>query len=152
MENNGAPPYLPSFGRLLGFATGATNALSQKLLDRHDLLLAHWVILTALWRRDGLLISEIADYYRVNSSAASRIVDRMIDRGLVDRRPDPDDRRAARVYLTAKARKMSHLLDFYQDVNGHLLEGFTPEEAEQLARMLERIAANAVAGMAPDDD
>ena len=152
MENNGAPPYLPSLGRLLGFATGATNALSQKLLDRHGLSLTHWIILTALWRRDGLSIGDIADYYRVKSPAASRIVDRMADRGLVERRPDPRDRRASRVYLTDKAREMADLVDFYRDVNSRLLDGFSKEETDRLFALLERVAANAAANLAPDGD
>ncbi len=136
-------PYPRSLGRLLGFASGATNAFAQKLLNRHDLSLAQWIILSALWRQDGLLISEIAAYYRVKTPAASRIVDRMIGRGLVERRPDPNDRRAARVYLTRKARDLSHLIDFYEDVNTALLTGFSKDEREQLFRFLERITENA---------
>lgn len=152
MENDGAPAYVPSLGRFLWFAAGATSALSQKMLDRHGLSLAHWIILTALWQKDGLLISEIAAFYRVKAPAASRIVDRMANRGLVERRRDPNDRRAARVYLTDKARGMAHLVDFYRDVNDRLLEGFTEEEAGHLIRMLERIAENANASLTQDDD
>jgi hypothetical protein len=49
-----------SLGQVLSFATGATVAMCQDMLAEHDLTLAQWVILSALWRQDGMLISEIA--------------------------------------------------------------------------------------------
>ncbi|MCY0152924.1 MarR family winged helix-turn-helix transcriptional regulator [Hoeflea alexandrii] len=51
-----------SLGQVLSFATGATVSMCQDMLAEHDLTLAQWVILSALWRQDGMLISEIADY------------------------------------------------------------------------------------------
>ena len=147
METIDVPPYLPSLGRLLGFASGSCNALSQKLLDAHDLSLTHWVILTALWRRDGMTISEVARYYRVNDPAASRVIDRMVDKGLVARSADPADRRVSRIFLTEKARALAHLIDFYKEINAILLKGFSDEEAKALCRMLERIGENAANGI-----
>lgn len=143
MEIKDAPAYLPSIGRLLGFANAATDTLSQKLLDDHGLSLTHWVILTALWRTDGLTVGAVADYYRVNVPAASRALDRMAEAGLVERRPDPSNRRIVRAFLTDKAKGLSHLLNFYETVNARLLQGFSADEADLLARFLERLQANA---------
>ena len=143
MEIKNAPPYLPSIGRLLGFANAATDTLSQKLLADHGLSLTQWIILTALWRTDGLTVGAVADYYRVNLPAASRALDRMEDAGLVERRPDPSSRRIVRAFLTDKAKGLSHLLTFYETVNAKLLTGFSAEEADQLVQLLERLTANA---------
>jgi DNA-binding MarR family transcriptional regulator len=89
-----------SLGQVLSFATGATVAMCQDMLAEHDLTLAQWVILSALWRQDGMLISVIADYSGNNAPAASRIIDRMEEGGLVKRVPSPDDKRVVRVHVT----------------------------------------------------
>jgi DNA-binding MarR family transcriptional regulator len=137
------PEYLPSLGRLLEFATHACSALCEKRLRRHGLTLPHWVILTALWRQDGMKITEISAYYTANLAALSKTLDRMEDKGLVRRRPDKSDRRAVRIFLTTKSKKLSHLLDFYKEINDALLRGFTKSEKAALFDMLERIAENA---------
>lgn len=148
MENNNevhdeelAPP--PSLGRLLNFSSGATNRLCRAMLAEHELQLAQWVVLSALWRADGLSVGELARYSGNEVPAASRIVDRMEASGLVRRRPDADDGRAVRVRLTRKGRALDGLANFHEHVNERLLAGFTGEEAATLFALLERVLENA---------
>jgi len=136
----------PSLGQVLTFATSATGAMCQNMLAKHDLTLAQWVILSALWRQDGMLISEIADYTGNNAPAASRIIDRMEEAGLVKRVPSPDDKRVVRVHLTDHGRSLSHLSDFHERVNARLLQGISVSEAELLFDLLGRVDANARGG------
>lgn len=135
-----------SLGQVLTFATAATGAMCQDMLAKHDLTLAQWVILSALWRQDGMLISEIADYTGNNAPAASRIIDRMEEAGLVKRVPSPDDKRVVRVHLTDHGRSLSHLSDFHERVNARLLQGISVSEAELLFDLLGRVDANARGG------
>jgi len=132
-----------SLGQALTFATGATASMCQEMLSEHDLTLAQWVILSALWRQDGMLISEIADYTGNNAPAASRIVDRMEEGGLVKRVPSPDDKRVVRVYVTEHGRSLSHLSDFHERVNARLLRDISDYEADLLFDLLRRVDANA---------
>ncbi len=136
------PPYLDSVGRYLGMATGTTSEVSSGLLAEYGLTLQHWVVLTALWRQEGLSVSDIASYYGVNAPAASRIIGRMGDAGWVTTRVDGHDKRAARIYLTDKARDHSHLLNLYKAVNDIMLKGFSETEIAQLKDMLTRMALN----------
>lgn len=135
--------YLPSLGRLLNFAAIGCNQMCNAMLADRGLTLAQWVILSALWREDGMAISALARYSGNNLPAASRLVDRMTDAGLVTRSADPRDRRAVRVFLAPKGAALRDLLGFYEDVNAALLAGFSAAEAAQLFDMLERVAANA---------
>ena len=137
-----SPEYLPSLGRVLGFATRGCSALSERELAQHGLTLAHWVLLTALWRQDGMTIGELARYYKSDDTVLTRTLDRMAKHALIERRPDPEDRRIVRVYLTEKAKKLSHLIDFYKDINHALLKGFSKKEQQQLFALLERVIAN----------
>ncbi len=123
-------------------ANGATSDVANGLLAEHGLTLQHWVVLTALWRQEGLSVSDIASYYGVNAPAASRIIGRMGTAGWVTTKVDSDDKRAAKIYLTDKARALSHLLDFYRDVNDIMLKGFSQAEIAQLKDMLTRMAKN----------
>lgn len=135
-----------SLGQVLTFATAATGAMCQEMLAPYGLTLAQWVILSALWRRDGMLVSEIADYVGNNAPAASRIIDRMEESGLVARKTDADDKRVVRVHLTGHGRSLDHLHDFHERVNARLLAGFSREEADILFELLARVDANARAG------
>jgi DNA-binding MarR family transcriptional regulator len=61
-------------------------------------------VLIPLFEEDGLRMGEIARRSRLSKQTMTTMV-RLCERdGLVERRPDPDDRRAARVHLTAKAK------------------------------------------------
>ena len=72
--------------------------MCNHLLAQHDLTLAQWVLISALWREDGMLVSELAEYSGNNLPATSRILDRMAANGLVVRRKDESDARSVRIY------------------------------------------------------
>ena len=130
-------------GRLLNIATGASNGLCKQILAASGLTLPLWVILSARWQRDGLSIRDLAAYTGNDLPATSRIVDRMLQKGLVDRATNHKDRRAVRVTLGAPGEALRPLSGFYSTINGHLLQGFSKKEADQLFEMLERVEANA---------
>ena len=132
-----------SLGKLLNFATGACNAVCQTVLEPHDLSLPQWVILSALWRQSDLTVGELAAYTGNNAPAASRIVDRMIEKGLLLRAPDEHDRRTVRIRLADKGEKLRHLAGFYEDINAILLDGFSAKEADLMFSLIKRADANA---------
>lgn len=132
-----------SLGQRLAFATAASTMMCQRLLQPYGLTLVQWIILSALWRRDGLLVTQLAEYSGNAAPATSRAVDRMVEKGLVVRERDEVDRRAVRVYLTPEGQAHDHLALFHETVNGALLHGFTASEAVALFAMLDRVEANA---------
>ncbi len=138
-----AVPYLPSLGRLLGFASKACSDLAEKRLAQHGLTLQQWVLLTALWRQDGLTVGQLAAYHRATEPSTSNLVGRMETKGLVRRELNPEDRRQVHVRLNEKGRSLAHLLGFYEEINEILLQGFTVDERHVLIEMLERVLANA---------
>jgi DNA-binding MarR family transcriptional regulator len=54
--------------------------------------------------RGPVRLSELADRMGITAPTASRAVDALVDHGLLERRPDPDDRRAVRIDLTRPGR------------------------------------------------
>lgn len=137
-----AVPYLPSVGRLLGFSSKVCSELSEKMLLPSGLTLKQWVLLTALWRGDGLTVGELAVYYRASEPSTSNLIARMEKKGLLVRKHDKLDRRQVKVFLTEDGKSLAYLVDFYSQVNEVLLDGFSEIEKKQFTKMLERVIEN----------
>jgi MarR family transcriptional regulator for hemolysin len=69
---------------------------------------AQWRTLAWIGRQPGMRQVELADHLDVEPITLCRIVDRLEEAGLVERRRDPDDRRAWRLHLTDKAEPLMH--------------------------------------------
>jgi DNA-binding MarR family transcriptional regulator len=138
-----APRYLDSIGRRLSFASSAVDALTTELLREHDLSPVQWVALSVLWRQDGITVSALADYLRSTASATSRLLGRMEDGGLIERRTVRENRRILQIWLTEKGRQLDHLNDLHQRVNNYVLRGLTAAERKLISEGLDRIASNA---------
>lgn len=152
IKNNSKNPkqtvaYLPSLGRLLGFSSKITTDLSEKMLLPSGITIKQWILLTSLWRKDGQTVGELAVYYRASEPSTSNLIARMEKKGLLDRRHDKLDRRQVKVFLTDQGKSLSHLIDFFNDVNEVLLEGFDEAEKAQFSAMLEKLIANAQNGL-----
>ena len=71
---------------------------------------AQWAVLARLEACEGLKQSELAEMLDIQPITLTRLVDRMCDNGLIERRSDPDDRRAKRLYLMPAARPLMERL------------------------------------------
>lgn len=65
---------------------------------------AQWVTLFWLERRPGLSQKELAEILEVEPITVARMIDRLQARGMVERRPDPADRRIWRLHLRDEAQ------------------------------------------------
>src|SRR6202162_4127836 len=67
---------------------------------------AQWAVMARLDRQEGLKQSELAEMLDLQPITLTRLLDRLGDSGLIERRPDPQDRRAKRLFLTPAARPL----------------------------------------------
>src|SRR5208282_2062369 len=67
---------------------------------------AQWAVLVRLDRFEGLKQTELAEMLDLQPITLTRLLDRLCDSGLIERRSDPNDRRAKRLFLTAAARPL----------------------------------------------
>ena len=67
---------------------------------------AQWIVLARLDRFEGLKQSELAEMLDLQPITLTRLLDRLCANGLIERRPDPNDRRANLLYLTAAAHPL----------------------------------------------
>src|SRR4029453_11183160 len=91
----------------LAWEIGETYRAMPRYYDRRASALgvttAQWRALAWLGHAPGLKQVELAERLDVEPITAGRIIDRLEEAGLVERKPDPVDRRAWRLYLTEKA-------------------------------------------------
>jgi len=91
-----------------------------------------------------------AERLEVEPISLARMIDRMEDAGLLERRRDPADRRAWRVHLTPRAREIVDTVRAGMGpLEATLLEGLDPAERLALAQGLETIRANLSANREP---
>ncbi|MBU0799959.1 MAG: MarR family transcriptional regulator [Alphaproteobacteria bacterium] len=86
-------------------------------LERHDITVAQWVVLRTLYDRDTVSLNEAALLVGVDKSSLSRMMDRLLDKKLITRKTDKQDRRAQRLALTAAGRKIVPVLAREADEN-----------------------------------
>src|SRR3984957_16359268 len=65
---------------------------------------AQWAVMARLDRQEGLKQSELAEMLDLQPITLTRLLDRLCEHGLIERRSDPLDRRAKRLFLTPTAR------------------------------------------------
>src|SRR5918911_332664 len=94
---------------------------------------AQWAVLARLEYNEGLKQSELAEMLDLQPITLTRLVDRLCANGLIERRPDPDDRRVKRLHLTPLARPlMDRLAEMGHEMMGTVLEGLDGESIERM--------------------
>ena len=113
---------------------------------------AQWQVMFVLSRTEGINQAGLADALDVETITVGRMVDRLAEAGLVERRADPADRRAWRLHLTDRAHPILAELRIVADgVMEETLGGIPPAERDQLAELLGRVRANLAPRPAPLD-
>ena len=72
---------------------------------------AQWIVLFRLREQEGLSQVDLADVLELQPISLVRLLDRLVEHGLLERRSDPRDRRANRLFLTASGRQLADDLD-----------------------------------------
>lgn len=101
---------------------------------------SHGSIMEQLDFEDGQRLTDLAEGAGITPQSAGELVDQLEELGYVERRPDPDDRRAKRVFRTSKARRASKAaIEAAKNSDEDLEELLGEERLETLRRDLIRI-------------
>jgi len=104
---------------------------------------AQWAVLVRIERSEGLKQSELAEILDLQPISLTRLLDRLAGNGLIERRPDPHDRRANRLYLTPAAKPLlAELAALSQDMMDTVLDGLDEKADARLLHDLGRIKDN----------
>ncbi len=92
-----------SLGFLLADASRLMRRLFQLRLKTSHLTLAQARALVYVSRHEGVRQIDLAELLEIQPITLARLIDQLAAAGLVERRPDPGDRRAYQIFLTAAA-------------------------------------------------
>jgi len=131
----------------LGVAMRRISKIYAEALADHEITPPQLFLLTSLGNQDGLRGCELAHQVCLDSSSLTGLIDRTERLGLVERRPDPDDRRAQRIFLTEAGKErlaqLEPVIDRVQErVNQEFFSGYEPAQVENFMQMLGQIRAD----------
>jgi DNA-binding MarR family transcriptional regulator len=139
-----SPPTVSELTAHLGFwlravSNHVSHAFARKVAAE-DVTVAEWVMMRALYGKDPMAPSRLADEMRMTRGAITKLADRLIDKMLIARKASRDDGRAQTLALTARGSDLVPKLAALADRNdaeffGHL----TPAEQRTLERLLKRM-------------
>ena len=116
---------------------------AEKQARRFGLTRAQWGVLAKLERTEGMKQAEIADLMEIQPITLTRLIDKLCEMGLIERRSDDSDRRVNRLYLTEAARPlMLKLTGLRNELTKTALAGLSAEDTHLLVAQLETVKNN----------
>lgn len=143
----------PDRTRRVAFALYDTARLLRKTIDQKvrsiGMSHAQWALLAAVARSDGPRQIDLAAEMDLEPITVARMIDRLETAGLVERRRDPGDRRARRLYLMPAAEPtLKQLKALGEELVNDAIAGIAEEDLETAVAVLDRMRCNFQAGHA----
>lgn len=135
--------------RLISCTSMIENTVRRRLRSEFDITLPGFDVLAQLDRAPlGLSMSELSARLMVTNGNVTGLVDRLVGRGLVGRRADPQDQRVQVVRLTRKGRALfDRMAPAHHDWVGEMMGGLKPAELQRLFASLGRLKVSARAAL-----
>lgn len=131
--------------RLLTCTTLIENEVRRRLREHFDITLPRFDLLAQLDRApDGMTLGELSQRMMVSNGNITGLVDRLVEQGLIRRRPLPHDRRVQIVSLTAEGqREFRTMARINADWVGEIFEGLTQKDIDALMPLLAKTKESA---------
>lgn len=130
---------------VLNRAATAVTARVQRHVDLRDLTVTEFQILEVLLHKGPLLLGDVQKKILLSSGGVTYTIDRLAEKGLVERRECPTDRRARYAALTPKGEALiGELFPEHADVIQETMSVLSAREQEQLVDALRKLGLSAV--------
>ncbi|MGE0238758.1 MAG: MarR family winged helix-turn-helix transcriptional regulator [Parvibaculaceae bacterium] len=114
---------------------------------------AQWQVLKEIYMKEGINQGALAELLEVEPITVGRLIDRLEKAGLIERRPNPADRRAWSLYLLPAAHPLLETLKgIAAETRTELLQGMSDAEIDEAMRLLTRMKDNLIATMSEEGD
>ena len=136
-----------NFERAFGFVLHEAARLLSKRFDQKaraiGLTRAQCSVLFRLSMQEGMNQARLAELMEMEPISLARLVDRMEQAGWIERRADPADRRARRLYMTAKAKPVfERMIAVGLETRGEALAGISQADRDRMIDLLIRVRRN----------
>ncbi len=116
---------------------------AHQLLEAIGLYRGQPPVLHALWEQEGLTQTELAERMKVTPATMTKMLQRMEKAGFIQRRPDAEDQRISRVFVTPAGWAIKAQVEgVWQTIEAETFDGFTLEERVLLRRFFLHMRQN----------
>ena len=130
-------PYQDCVVYLLAKAYQRAHAVAKRRLSAYGLTPIQQLVLAAVHQEEGISASDLGKKLTLDLATLSGVLDRMVERGWIIKRTDPDDKRLLQIRLTDQARNLgSTLMQERDKANDEILCNLSLEEKVLLKRLL----------------
>src|SRR5216110_410905 len=131
--------------RLLTCTTLIEGEMRRRLRDEFDVTLPRFDLMAQLDKApNGMTLGELSQRMMVSNGNVTGLAERLVEQGVLDRRPSPTDRRAQIVSLTAEGRRAFRAMArTHEDWIAEIFSGLDAGEIEQLMTLLAKAKASA---------
>ncbi|MDE2580872.1 MAG: MarR family transcriptional regulator [Rhodospirillales bacterium] len=147
----------PAVGRTFGFLVQDVSRLLKRQFERRarqtglPLTRRQAAVMLHVSRREGVSQAEIAGLLDMEPIALVRMLDKLCEEGLIERRPHGSDRRVRTLWLTEAARPVvERIVQINQKVRAAAFAGFDPAGRDALIDALALIKENLAMELAED--
>ena len=151
-----APSYPERETRALALWVALTRAQdsvaqhSQADIARHGITPGEFGILELIYHKGPMFLGEVQKRVLVSSGGVTYLVDRLVERGLLERRECNADRRARYAALTRKGRALlKQIFPVHAAAIAEAVAGLTAEEQKQARNLLKKLGLGAKATLGP---
>lgn len=140
------PNQHPQVGFLLHEVARLLRKRFEQRAGNQGLTRSQWQTIAYLAKQEGVHQACLADTLEIEPMTLVRILDRLEHRGLIERRQDPEDRRAWRLYLTDAARPvLAAMQPLGEATRAEALKGVGDEDRDRLIQILTQMKSNLAA-------
>jgi len=139
------PPLSPKreFAFLLNDVARLLRTYADYRAAQFGITRAQWAVLVRVDREEGLNQSALAETLDLQPITLTRLLDKLCDSGLIERRPDPHDRRAKRLFLMPAARPLLEQLRVLgEETMAEALAGIDHASIDQMIAELSTVKDN----------
>jgi DNA-binding MarR family transcriptional regulator len=131
----------------LDIALRNMDQVFNRVVQPLGLTIIEWYILRALYERDGQHASELARAVGRAATSFTPNLDKLQEKNLIERRPDPSDRRAVHIYLTRQGQDYrDDVMQSTEEIDNQIQNMFDAEEFDIFQNVLAQLQ-----GMEPED-
>lgn len=114
-----------------------------KQIKPYDVTLEQWSLLTRLWKDDGISQTELAVRTNKDLPTVTRSLVKLKEKGLIEKKENPNDSRAYLIYLTEEGKKLEKPLDsIAQEAENKILESLSSSELDAFKKIMNSISNN----------
>lgn len=127
--------------RLSVLSNRISQSIARLYAERFGISITEWRVIAVLGRYSGLSANQVAERTAMDKVAVSRALARLVERGLIARNTDDDDRRRSVLALSARGKRIhTQIAPLALQMERKLLAGLSRDEKQMLDALLDKLA------------